>query len=144
MKKFINKMSTKQLIAITLVIAILIGFSIAFTVAHFNNGNTTQNSCKDTCVNLLQDKASPNTLAVTNGSYVQFNSADGKPHSLSLGAGGAEHIHEGKFSSGEFKADEAWKVQFTKDGTYTFHDHLNPKINVVVVVYTAGKQYKVE
>lgn len=144
MKKVLNKMSTKQLIIITLSTAILVGFSIAFAVIYFNNKSITQNSCKDICVNLLQNEASPNTLAVTNGSYVQFNSADGKAHSLSLGAGGDEHSHEGKFSSGEFKSDEAWRVQFTKDGTYTFHDHLNPKINVAVVVYTEGRQYQVE
>jgi plastocyanin len=144
MKKLFNKLSTTQLLLLSVAGASLVGFGIAFAVAYFNNETSSKNSCAGVCVNLLQNEASPNTLAVTNGSYVQFNSADGKTHSLSIGGGGDEHNHKGKFSSGEFKADEAWKVQFTEDGTYTFHDHFNPKINVVVVVYTAGKQYEVE
>ena len=57
--------------------------------------------------------------------------------------GGEEHVHEGKFSSGEFKADEAWRVQFNDAGTFFFHDHLNPKLNILVVVYTPGANYKI-
>lgn len=121
-------------------------FGIIHTVTAAGSRNQIkgQKNCNGTCVNLYEDKATPDTIAVAVGSYVQFSSKDGKSHSLSLGEGGEEHIHSGKFSSGEFKADEGWRVQFNDEGSFYFHDHLNPKISVLVVVYTPGKQYKVE
>lgn len=93
-------------------------------------------TCGDsTCVRLTAAGAQPDTLAIEAGTFVRFNSADGQKHSLSLGRGGEEHGHNGPFSSGDFAADEAWKVQFKDKGTYLFHDHYNPKINVLIVVY---------
>ncbi|MDQ3123618.1 MAG: hypothetical protein M3Q14_02965 [bacterium] len=46
------------------------------------------------------------------------------------------HDHaESDYSSGTFQADEGWKVTFSKPGTYFFHDHFNPDLNILVVVY---------
>lgn len=95
------------------------------------------------CISLTESGATPAEITIPAGSYVQFNSRDGKTHNMSLGQGGEEHDHKGPFHSGEFKGDEAWKVQFKEDGSYYFHDHYNPKINVLVVVYTEGKDYKI-
>lgn len=143
--EMLRKLTNLQLIALTL-IAALLSFSLVYVMASRNNDTQTVNSteCEGTCVALTKDGASPNTIAVAMGSYVQFNSADGKSHNLSIGKGGHEHEHTGKFYSGEFLADEGWRVQFNDEGTFAFHDHFNPKINVVVVVYTPGKEYKVE
>lgn len=100
--------------------------------------------CKQmVCVDLTATGANPDTLAVVAGGYVQFNSADGKTHSLSLGKGGEEHSHSGPFSSGDFDADEAWKVQFKEPGSYHFHDHYNPELNVLVVVYEPGGDHTI-
>ncbi|MEO5498991.1 MAG: hypothetical protein ABIR46_00660 [Candidatus Saccharimonadales bacterium] len=142
MKAFKN--STKlQILAVVLVS--LVGFGAVYGYTKYSNSNSpSQSSCKDTCVALGIDGAAPNSIAVALNSYVQFNSADGKSHNLSLGEGGEEHEHTGKFNSGVFKADEGWRVQFKDEGTFIFHDHFNPKINVVVVVYEPGKEYKVE
>lgn len=137
----------KVFLPVLAVFIILLSFGAAYTVTAKNNKSqnqvATDPSCSDICVDLYQDKASPNTLAVAVGSYVQFNSKDGKAHELSLGGGGGEHEHKGDFQSGEFKADEGWRVQFKEEGTFTFHDHYNPNVNIVVVVYTPGKDYKV-
>ncbi len=127
-----------------LIVAGLISFAAIYTYSSKHTRISSQSACKDTCVSLYSDKASPNTLAVAVGGYVQFNSKDGKTHDLSLGAGGEEHQHVGKFQSGEFKGDEGWRVQFKDEGTFTFHDHYNPKVNIVVIVYTPGKDYKVQ
>lgn len=85
------------------------------------------------------DAATPNTLAVKVGEYVQFNSNDGRQHQIAQGKGhdfGEDHEHtEGGLESGTFAADEAFKVQFKQRGTYFFHDNLNPKISISVVVY---------
>lgn len=117
----------------------LVGFMVARQIAIDTGGaSPAQAACDGTCVALRADAAVPDTITVKTGEYVQFNSADGRPHSLSLGLGGKEHNHKGPFSSGEFQADEAWRVQFKEAGTYTFHDHLNPNINVLVVAYEEG------
>ena len=143
--RFLAKFTALQLSGLVL-LATLLGFGLVYAVSTYTLGNKTvdNTSCDVTCVALNKDGASPNTIAVPVGSYVQFNSADGKSHNLSIGKGGDEHEHTGKFYSGEFQADEAWRVQFNDEGTFTFHDHLNPKINVVVVVYQPGKDYKIE
>lgn len=124
-----------------LLLAGTIGFGVSYAVSK-NSRAKAETNCQGTCVALYQDKASPDTISVPVGTYVQFNSADGKAHNLSVGKGGEEHQHSGKFYSGEFQADEGWRVQFKEDGTFYFHDHLNPNINVLVVVYTPGKDYK--
>lgn len=136
---------TKVQIALV-VAAALIGFGVVYIFSS-NKGSSIQTSqvvCADTCVALTANGANPNSVAVARGGYVQFNSADGKPHNLSIGGGGHQHEHTGTFYSGEFQADEAWRVQFNDEGTFKFHDHLNPNINIVVVVYTPGKDYRVE
>ncbi len=130
-----------------IILIILLGLvSSVFTYSLSSNTSTvsSNNACEGTCVSLRSDKASPETVAVARGSYVQFNAADGKSHSLSLGEGGHDHEHKGSFHSGTFKADEAWRVQFNDEGTFQFHDHLNPDINILVVVYEPGKDYKIE
>lgn len=105
---------------------------------------TAEIVCSGTCVALRSDKAEPDTVSIKIGEFVQFNGADGKSHSLSLGLGGEEHEHSGPYTSGEFQADEAWRVQFKKSGTFKFHDHLNPAINILVVVYKQGNIEKIE
>lgn len=133
-------------LGVVLIIASIVSFALVHTITAKMRHNQVNAAavCKDTCVGLYEDKASPNTIAVAAGGYVQFNSKDGKTHDLSLGAGGEEHEHKGHFQSGEFKGDEGWRVQFKDEGTFTFHDHYNPKINIVVIVYTPGKDYKVQ
>lgn len=129
---------------IVLILAVVFGFAIAYGLNKTQHVDTASCRKDDVCVSLAEDKTNPDTIAVPRGSFVQFNSADGKSHSLSLGKGGESHTHNGNFSSGEFKADEAWRVQFNDEGTFFFHDHFNPKINVLIVVYTPGKEYKIQ
>lgn len=143
MKHFKNSVKI-QLFAVVLAGIVGFGAVYGFSSAYMDTKSASQDDCKDTCVALRKDGANPNSIAVALDSYVQFNSADGKSHNLSIGKGGDEHEHTGKYYSGEFQADEAWRVQFKEEGTYTFHDHLNPKINIVVIVYQPGKDYKVE
>jgi hypothetical protein len=123
------------------VIVAIIGFGAAYRLGS-RERPIVKNQCDDYCVALRVGGASPDSIAVPTGSYVQFNSADGKTHNLSQGSGGEEHNHHGKFYSGEFKANEAWRVQFNNEGSFIFHDHFNPTISILVVVYSPGKEYK--
>ncbi len=51
------------------------------------------------------------------------------------------HQHdEVDFSSGEFKANESWRVTIKEAGTYFFHDHLNPDLNILVVAYQPAER----
>lgn len=134
-----NQITLAVMFAITAAIGLLIGYFIID-----GGGSKATSGCAGTCVELRKEGAHPDVIAIEKGSYVQFNSADGKSHSLSLGGGGEAHDHYGRFNSGTFGADEAWKVQFNDDGTFRFHDHDNPRINIVVVVYTPGKEYIIE
>lgn len=88
---------------------------------------------------LKSDRAEPDALAVPVGEYVQMNAADGKTHNMGYGSGddyGNQHEHiAGVLDSGDFHADEAYRVLIKEPGTYYFHDHLNPKVYLTVVGY---------
>lgn len=138
MPKFLAVLKSKPhlLIGLLAVVCGAIGFAAALTVTSSDAKTGRDNSCNvAACVALQSDKASPDTLTLKAGESAQFNSADGKTHQLSLGLGGEKHDHAGPYNSGEFKSDEAWRVQFKEPGTYKFHDHFNPKVNILVVVY---------
>lgn len=141
-------------IIVTALIFGIVGFAGAFAVAsnkkssHNSGSNNHSHSSSsehsktadkvktaDIFVDLEEDRAAPDSLTVPVGKTVQFNTKDGKEHNLSLGSGGEEHEHSGPFHSGAFGKDEAWRATFTEVGTYQFHDHNNPKINVLIVVY---------
>jgi plastocyanin len=131
------------ILTVSLMLGVLASIS-GYNYANSKNKNQSYSSnCDaDYCVSLASEGAIPGEVSVEKGSTVLFNSADGKSHSLSLGQGGEEHNHRGPFNSGEFQADEAWKAQFSKVGTYFFHDHYNPEINVLVVVYDSDNKIK--
>lgn len=123
--------------------AVAVGFTGVQAVSNSNNRNVSD--CRGICVALTPEGMEPHELAVKVGEFVQFNSADGKQHNISPGEGSgdshehephnATHKHSGNYTSGDFGADEAWRVQFNQPGTYQLHDHYNPKLNILIVVY---------
>lgn len=116
------------------------------TIRSATNGNQCPKDV--TCVALKNDHAEPDVITVPVGSYAQFNSADGQLHNLGVGSGDEHHDgghkHTGTYVSGDFKSDEAWKVQFKQTGTFDFHDHYRPELHVSVVVYQPGGDYKIK
>mgnify|MGYP003385414369 CR=1 FL=1 len=100
-------------------------------------------------IKLLASGASPGELAIKVGETVQFNSKDGAKHLLTQGEapaadGSVAHTAHGGggLTSGVFKADEGYRVTFTKNGTYTFYDEFNPKTNILIVVYQPSAKAK--
>ncbi len=93
-------------------------------------------------VSLTEQGADPANLLIQVGEYVQFDSKDGKTHDIASGAGdgdGEHHDHTATgLESGDFKADEGYRVQFKKIGSYYFHDHLKPSSTISVGVYEPG------
>lgn len=133
-------------LALLLIGIVIISASVAFGFTYNRQSNAAAADVTDAVqVDLLGDRATPNAIFVEKGKYIQFNTKDGKAHNIGQGSGvesahghadAAEHEHEVAAAvSGEFSNDEAYKVQMKQTGTFTFHDHLNPKISVVVVVY---------
>lgn len=125
----------------------LIAAIISFSGMQALASGTSQVTCEDieeTCVSLISNRISPDELAIKVGSYVHFNTEDGKKHSISIGDGiddhkahgtNQSHDHTDEFSSGDFGKGEAWRVQFKQKGTYKLHDHYNPEQRILVVVY---------
>ncbi len=147
MKKAAQSATKRYLgIAAIAVACAFVGFMVARQVAADNRPkNQAQVTCEvAVCVALKPEGAVPDTVTVIVGESVQFNSADGKTHSLSQGLGGEEHQHNGVYTSGDFAADEAWRVQFKQPGTFKFHDHYNPAVNILVVAYEPGNVKPIE
>lgn len=144
------KLSSIKFKPVTLVlVAVIFGvvsFAAFWLVGNKQQGfSATSATCPvSVCVALKTDAATPDTISVKLGDVVQFNSSDGKSHSLSTGLGGDEHEHTGPYSSGEFKADEGWRVKFKEAGTFKFHDHTNPKISILVVAYQEGGDHTIK
>lgn len=131
---------------------IIAAASISFGLTYSKQPNTVAATGNVVQVDLLGDHAEPSVVSVEKGQYVQFNTKDNKRHDIGQGRGesvthpthsdvGHEHAFEAK-QSGVFGGDEAYKVQFKETGTFTFHDHLNPTISIVVVVYEPDSQSK--
>jgi plastocyanin len=142
--------ATKYLVLGIAVMAVVAGY--VGTHAYATKQAGKRSNCSDTCVSIRPDGFSQSELAVKVGTFVEFRSADGRTHNLALGEGTEHdssdnhtepaqasvdhpHDHVSGTESGEFGADEAWKVQFKKAGTYVIHDHLHPELNILVVVY---------
>ena len=150
--KNLNKKSLGLYGGILVVVGLLaFGGSYAFASAQnskkFAAKKSSSQCANAVCVSLKKGGADPNELSVTKGSFVQFNSKDGKAHELSIGEGGEdgkEHDHHGSFHSPEIGVDEGWRVQFKEPGNYFFHDHENPEINVLVVVYEPGADHTIK
>ncbi len=146
LKKYLQK-PTLLIVAIIVVMG-LVGFGVAFGLSQKNNkaADSKQSNCpaNETCIDLLGKTASPDVVTIQPGTFVRFNSADGGKHSIALEHAAAQHNDDSEYHSGEFDKDEAYRVQFKKDGNYTFRDELNPGLKVNVIVYTEGKVYKVQ
>lgn len=132
------------LLPILFALALLTGLGIAYAVKQSLPNEALGTSCDGTCVALAENGAEPDIITVTTGSFVQFNSADGKKYSIALEHAAAQHDDDSEFHSGEFGKGEAYRVQFKKDGSYVFRDEFNPKIRVTVIAYTEGKDYKID
>lgn len=129
------------------VLALIIGYGMVNMLASKNNVADSSN-CKGICVSIKPEGMDPSELAVKVGDYVQFNTADGKNHNLSLGDGhdaGRDghdtlaHDHSAGFESGKFGPGEAYRVQFKRAGTYVMHDHDQPTNRILIVVYSPSK-----
>lgn len=124
---------------------VAVGFSGFYAYALSKEKSPEAVVCNtDACISLYKDYAEPNIVTIEAGSFVQFNSVGDSKHNLFLSHSGAQHDDDSEYLSGDFGAGEAWKVQFKKDGAYSFQDKYNEKIYINVVVYTKGKDYKIE
>lgn len=149
MEQLKNKVSPKILVTVAVVVIAAMAFSGGLAVSQRNQkaaSGPIQTQCDGTCVAVYDGYASPDTLAVKNGEFVQFNSADGKRHNLTIGGGDDTHHSANvveEFTSGDFEGDEGWRVQFKKDGAYSFKDKYNSGTRINVIVYTEGKDYRI-
>lgn len=145
----LKKSLQKPLVLIAVVfVVIVLAAGIGYAISQKNGKNDAANSKKpasqETSIRLLGKTANPDIVTVKAGSYVQFNSADGGKHNIALEHAAVQHNDDKEYHSGDFEKDEAWRVQFKKDGTYTFRDEFNPEVKIRVVVYTEGKDYKIQ
>jgi len=138
MKRIRNFLGTPNMFVIVLFLA---AAATSYGIGHSGSGANASSGVKIYQVALEADRARPDAVQVNIGDSVQFNSKDGKSHSLGQGKGGTEHQHTAEAPlTGRFKADEGYRQQFKELGVYNFHDHENPKINIAVVVYDPNKK----
>jgi plastocyanin len=153
-----KRIQSKQLFlsGIFLAVMVLSAVMTGFLSARTDNADAMQSSKQGAQkVNIYDETVSPNTISVKVGETVTINNKSSEAKELSLGSGEAghetiattemhadtahqhdkPHDHSAGFSSGVFDVDEAWQVTFSKPGTYFLHDHSNPKLNILVVVY---------
>jgi plastocyanin len=131
----------KLILAVVLIVSAL-SFGTAFA---FSPSKHQAVASTITYVDIKDSVVTPNQLTIPIGQTVQFNTKDGLSHQMGLGEGSGNghqhedgqqaHEHDGSYTSGEFGAGEAWKVTFKQAGTFTFHDHLHPNINILIVAY---------
>ncbi len=135
-----------RLIGLAGIVAVVsfLGASFAGTLSGTKTQIQQSRCDASACISLSKQSSQPGVITVTSGSYVKFNSGDGQKHNVALIHSGIQHEDENRYESGDFGADEAWKVQFKKDGTYTFEDKYNENAEISVIVYTPGKKYEIK
>lgn len=147
--RFKDFAKSNSLLIIVAVAVIAISSVGAYMLSTMNQSSSQQANVQQTdcdvaaCIPLVRGESEQQVHTVESGSFVQFNSADGQKHHLSLVHSGVQHEDESRYESGDFEADEAWRVEFKEDGTYTFADKYNDNALISVIVYTAGKDYDV-
>ncbi|GAC1387530.1 MAG: hypothetical protein NVS1B7_0690 [Candidatus Saccharimonadales bacterium] len=138
-------LQTYRLVLASFLVVLAVSSALLYTIASHQNRAARNSTCTvAACINLLRNNKDPLTYTITSGSYVQFNSADGMQHSMELVHSGVQHDDPSRYESGTFSANEAWKVQFKKDGTFVFADKTNPDVEITIIVYTPGKDYKIK
>ncbi|MBC7868820.1 hypothetical protein H7X69_01395 [Candidatus Saccharibacteria bacterium] len=141
----LNKITKRGLIGLAGIVSVVSFIGASFVGALGVKTELQQSKCDaSVCVSLSRQSSQPEVLTVVSGSYVKFSSADGQKHNVALIHSGIQHEDESRYESGDFNADEAWKVQFKKDGTFTFEDKYNENAEISVIVYTPGKKYEIK
>lgn len=127
-----------SLLVIGIAVVAALGSFLLVNAVSQKSSSPSKSNCQGICVALSADGAEPDELSVKVGEYVQFNSADGKKHNLGLSSGsrhGGQGDSSEQYNSGDFAADEAWRVQFKQTGSYELTDRYNPKQTILIVVY---------
>jgi plastocyanin len=136
----VSKFSSKQIILFVSVLLVSVG--LGFLIIHLsapkvrNDGSHT--------VELRSNGAVPTAIAIVKGSYVEFDTKDGRSHNIYEG-GGHSHSDNSAASSagpesGVFGPGSGYRVTFSQIGTYQFRDHLHDNIAVTVIVYETKKK----
>jgi plastocyanin len=76
----------------------------------------------------------PSTITIQKGDYVQFTNSDSNLHWPASGPHPAHTALPGFDALKGITAGNYYRYQFTKVGTWYFHDHLNPSLKGSVVV----------
>jgi plastocyanin len=136
----VPKFSRKQIILFASVLFVSGG--LGYLIIHLtapkvrNDGTHT--------VELRTSGAIPTAIAVVKGSYVEFDTKDGRSHNIYEGGGHSHSDNSASSSagpeSGIFGPDSGYRVTFSQVGTYEFHDHLHDNIAITVIVYEPKKK----
>lgn len=135
--------NTKTLVILGAVLVATIG--LGFGLSKVSNKQSSAKADASHIIELRASGASPDSIAVVKGSYVQFDVKDNRTYNIGQGSGDDpvhqsmnlnEHDHpKSAKESGIFGPGQGYRVTFSNVGTYTFHDHANPKISITVIVY---------
>lgn len=127
--------SRLALVIIALVFGV-VGFGVSVGIA---KSHTSKPAATVTEIQLLKDRAEPTAITVKVGETVQFNAKDGRTHDIARGSGGLAGVHTATSdtgpSSGQFGADEGYRLTMKEAGTFDFYDKLDPRLSVTIIVY---------
>ncbi|MEO7617359.1 MAG: plastocyanin/azurin family copper-binding protein [Candidatus Saccharibacteria bacterium] len=134
------KFSRKQIILFASVLAV--SASLGFLIIHLTAPKVRNDGTHN--VELRSNGAIPTAIAIVKGSYVEFDTKDGRSHNIYEGGGHAHSDNSSSSSagpeSGVFGPGSGYRVTFSQTGTYEFHDHLHDNIAVTVIVYESKKK----
>ena len=134
---------SSRLIAIV-AITFIIGFAAIVAV---RAGNHRTLGAADFVIVLKDGKATPSAITAKVGQSVEFATKDFQQHDIGQGSGDEDistgaavpgHTHNhvaGGIESGVFGRGQSYRLVLSKAGTYAFHDHLHPSIDITIIAY---------
>ncbi len=85
-------------------------------------------------VQITANGFSPSTVTVKQGDYVQFTNEDAAPHWPASNPHPTHTDLPGFDAKKALATGESYRFQFTKIGTWGYHDHKNPSVGGTVIV----------
>ena len=127
-----KKSPVQMLVVIGLVVLVAIVAIIMW--AHGSKKTPTPSSSTSAVSNLpaakvsisATDGFSPATVKIKKGQSVSWTNQDSKPHQIATDPYPAENGLPGFVEESPLLAGDSYTFNFSKTGTYTYHDHLNP------------------
>ena len=126
--------SSHAKLAIAIVSAVIL-LTIAAAITYHETKHQAANPKNNAIVSITGQGFNPTAISVKAGAVVTWTNNDGQPHEVAADPYPKNNSIPGFDSTVVLQTNDSYSFSFSKRGTYTYHDQLNPfKLNGTIEV----------